>query len=313
MPKKQKKNGIYLLFYYATKIAKTRGFSKGRFFFLRSLLFPQIAANWVKFIDSYFKKIGFEIVPWDIIALPLRLCFSRHLSPAARIKTLQDHHIVLEKNFRKEVIADLTSEKKIKLATLTSKSGAAYDFNMCYIMYLRREGMLSISITDPAEENLILTSLSFTFFKNAKGENSLLIGGLQGITNKTDSAGKSTIVKTTRDLNGLRPKFAILNTLYAIAESFCVTEIIATSEKNHPVKITNQRKRGGFHADYDIFWEENGGILNADGNFILPAALPKRKLEDVPSKKKKDWLARHNYIKEMSDMTKICLDEIMGK
>lgn len=92
--------------------------------------------------------------------------------------------------------------------------------------------------------------------------------------------------------------------------SLNVNEILATAADNHPVKLTNKRRNRTFFADYNGFWQEIGGVLNVDGNFTLLEALPERKLEDVPSKKKKDWIARHNYMKEMTEMTKVSFAKI---
>lgn len=312
MKEKWRNSSIYLLFYYAKDIAKRRGFGKGRFFFLKSLLFPISAVNWISFIDNYFKKINFGAVPWDIVATPLRLCLSNHLNAKSRISFLQNHYEILAKYLPSNIIKDLYAEKTTNLAIISGKTAKEYSFDIAYSMRLRREGMMTVFMRDKSENNAILTTLTFTFFKNSSGSNSILIGGLQGVLSDLAN-GKEIIVKSTRELNGLRPKYAVLNCTYAIAEAFGVSEIIATSAENHPIKLTNKRRNRTFYADYNIFWQELGGVINADKNFILPQVLPERKLEDVPSKKKKDWIARHNFMKEISDMTKENLNKIFYK
>ena len=104
------------------------------------------------------------------------------------------------------------------------------------------------------------------------------------------------VVAATRNLNGLRPKHALLECAYAFASAFNIKKIIATSGKNCPQLAINQKKHGTFFADYDLFWQEQSGTLNKQKNYDMPMALPKRTLADVPSKKKKDWLKRQEFL-----------------
>jgi uncharacterized protein VirK/YbjX len=301
----QTKSGISLLFYYAVQIAKTRGFGKGRFFFLRSLLFPKAVTNWIIFIDNFFKKAGFDNAPWDVVATPLRLCLSNNFNAQTRSEKIQSHCEIIEKKFNKEFLKTILKGNETRIAVLSGKSGCIYELTFCYALVYRREGFLTVFLKDTSGKNLILSTITFTFFKNDEGSNSMLIGGLQGVpANVQIEDGKGLVVKSTRDLQGLRPKYAVLNCAYAIASCFDVNKIFAVSSKNHPVRLTNKRRSREFYADYDSFWQEVGGVVKADGNFELPSILPKRSAEEVPAKKKKDWLARYVHIDNISAMTK---------
>jgi uncharacterized protein VirK/YbjX len=55
--------------------------------------------------------------------------------------------------------------------------------------------------------------------------------------------------------------------------------MLAVGNAGHPL-----RGRRRFHADYDAFWRELGGVEAADGWFLMPTTLPHRAEADVPSK-----------------------------
>jgi uncharacterized protein VirK/YbjX len=58
------------------------------------------------------------------------------------------------------------------------------------------------------------------------------------------------------------------------------------------------------HSDYDYFWLEIGGVISKDNNFQLPSSLPKRNLEEVQSKRKKDWLKHQEYLRQINNDSK---------
>lgn len=294
----------FLLFKYSVKIGKERGFKKGRFFFLKSLLFPIASVKWLKFTDIFFARIGFGLAPWDVVATPLRLCLSNNFNVNKRSKIMESHYKILEQKFDKKSLLLLLEGKKVEIAAISGKSGNVYRLSICYSMIWRREGLLTIFIRSDVDSCATIATLTFTIFKNSERNNSLLIGGLQGVRSNVIQDRKELTVKATRDLNGLRPKSAVLNCVYVIAQLFDVGEIIAVSSRNHPVKSTNKRRGRHFQADYDSFWQESKGVLRKDGNFSLPLLLHKRSFDEVSSKKKKDWMARYEHVDSICAMTK---------
>lgn len=296
-----KKNKIQLLISYTKNVTKERGIKKGRIFFLRSLLYAKHSFRWLKFIDLYYLKYGFEHAPWTLVGLLTRSYVSSSFGISKKITMLKNHYQILAQFLDDDLLKKLLAGDSINLSNLTGKNGESYSFNMAILDRYWREGGLTIFMSDT--ENNIITTITFNFDKTANNENLLFIGGLQG----GFSADKSTIVSTTRSLNGLRPKYAVLEQAYAVAEIFKVKVVAATSLTNHIFNSTRIRKK--IYADYDQFWLEIGGVKSKDKNFILPIPLPKRSIDEVQSKRKKDWLKRQEYLEKIKQDAKVLLSQ----
>ena len=52
-----------IIFDYTKNIFLDRGFKKARIFLLKSLLSYSEVINWLKYIDSFYKKYGFNFAP----------------------------------------------------------------------------------------------------------------------------------------------------------------------------------------------------------------------------------------------------------
>ena len=264
----------------ARRIHAAQGFKKTRFFVLKYMQYFPHSRNWVRFIDGYYDRYTGETAPVELVRTKfLRSFYSRRLSPVARLGRLKAHYDFLEAHFRDHLVRTLLSGVEIRLASMTGKSGGLYDIGLAQHPRYRAEGDLTLFLRRRGED--ALASLTFSF-----GPGTLRIGGLQG---PQADDGKQRVVDATRDLNGLRPKGAVLSALYDLAAVFGVGDIEAVGMKNHPL---NDGRHAVF-ADNDGFWAEQGGQATAAGDFRLPARLPQRALEEVAAKKRKDWLARN--------------------
>ena len=198
-----------------------------------------------------------------------------------------------------DLLKKLLQGEVIKLSQLVGENGDIYGINIAILDRYWREGGLTIFMTD--EEGIIITTLTFNFSRKVTQDNTIenfiIIGGLQGTP-----LGKAKIVTATRMLNGLRPKYAVLESLYAIASTFKAISIKATTMSNHIFGRTKLMKK--IYSDYDHFWLEIGGVKGKDNNFQLPSSLPKRNLEEVQSKRKKDWLKRQEYLGQIKNDSK---------
>ena len=279
-----------LLLKYTKNFAKERGISKARVIFLRSLLHPTHSFQWIKFIDEYYKNFGFECAPWTLIGLPMRSYVTSKMGISKKISLLINHYNNLSEFLPKNLLTKILAGEVVEICKLTAKNGDIYGLNIAMLDRYWREGGLTIFMTDA--ENEIITTITFNFGKKENGEIFAIIGGLQGT-----ASGKATIVSSTRALNGLRPKYAVLEALYAFSSIFNVESVVATSLANHVFMNTKIMKK--MHSDYDQFWMEIGGVKGGDKNFQLPKTLPKRSIEEVQSKRKKDWLKRQEYLEQI--------------
>ncbi len=273
----------------ACRIHAAQGFKKTRFFVLKYLLYFPYSQGWVRFIDGYYGRYVGETAPVELVRTKfLRSFYSRKLSPAARLGKLKAHYQFLEAHFRDPFIRAVLSGTEIRLASMTGKSGGLYDIGLAQHPRYRAEGDLTLFLRRRGED-VALAALTFSFGASRGGSfgpGALRIGGLQG---PQADDGKQRVVDATRDLNGLRPKGAVLSALYDLAAIFGVGDIEAVGMKNHPL---NDGRHAVF-ADNDAFWAEQGAQATPGGDFRLPAKLPPRALETVAAKKRKDWLARN--------------------
>ena len=84
-------NYLKLILTYTKNVAKERGISKARVFFLRSLLYSFFSFKWLKFIDNYYKQRGFPCAPWTLVGLPIRSYVVSGLSISKKISLLMNH------------------------------------------------------------------------------------------------------------------------------------------------------------------------------------------------------------------------------
>jgi len=270
----------------ARRIYLAQGFKKTKFFVTKYLQYYPHSQHWVRFIDGYYDRYTGGVAPVEMVRTKfLRSFYSRRLKPAARLMRLKAHYDFLEGQFRAHMVRALLSGTEIRLGSMTGKSGTLYDIGLAQHPRYRAEGDLTLFLRRRGDD-VALAALTFSFARTEGATPALRLGGLQG---PQAEDGKQRVVDATRDLNGLRPKGAVLSAFYDIVNLFGVTDIEAVGMKNHPL---NDRRHAVF-ADNDAFWAEQGGEATASGDFRLPAVPPQRSLEEVPAKKRKDWLARN--------------------
>ncbi len=269
----------------ARRIKAAQGFKKTKFFVMKYIQNFPYSQRWVQFIDGFYSRYTGDVAPIEMVRTKfLRSYYSRKLMPAARLGALKTHYQFLESHFRNHMIRTLLTGTEIRLASMTGKGGALYDIGMAQHPRYRAEGDLTLFLRRRGDE-VALAALTFSFGAGKQGP-VMRVGGLQG---PQADDGKQRVVDATKDLNGLRPKGAVLSAFYDIANVFGATTIDAVGMANHPL---NDRRHAVF-ADNDGFWAEQGASATALGDFRLPLVPPQRAFEDVPAKKRKDWLARN--------------------
>lgn len=122
------------------------------------------------------------------------------------------------------------------------------------------------------------------------------IGCLQGPAAGPDNL--SQIRMATKELQGLRPKQALMQVLYTVAGCLKITRIMAVANQAH-VYQANTRRRERVQSDYDGFWREMGA--SAQGmSFMLPDRLQQKALADIPSRKRALYRRRQAIEAEMA-------------
>jgi len=228
--------------------------------------------------------------------------FCRHrYGVVERARLLTDHYSILAERLSSDAFRDFVVSPGLEPARLDGRRGGRYSLLFTTDSF-RKEGEAAIRLIDLGI-GAPLATVSFTFTRTVAGGIGVSIGGLQG---PRAHIGKTAVVGATRDLSGLRPKAAVIETLYFLADWFGASEITAAARETH-VTRANARKQRETFADLDSFWEELGGTRIADGDFRLPDKLFHRDLDDVPAKRKKEWLARRDLLERIAEGTRTAL------
>jgi len=270
----------------------------------RALLHPRATAAWL----AELERLPFDPVPPVIVkemAEKIHRPYARHrLSPAGRAALLISHYQLLAARLPPATLAALVGGVELPLAHLvgTRSEDDRYTIVLGRDRRFHQQGELIVRLRDDVR-GLPLSTLAINLKTDAAGRHLLFISGLQG---PSPPLGKPEIVHATRSLNGLRPKRAVLEATYVLAQWLAVDAIIAVAKVNH-VSTGQGRRWRDIRAEYDEFWLEAEPTLQDDGDFRLPPALPRRDPAEIPAKRRKEWLSRNARLEALTADTRAAL------
>lgn len=216
------------------------------------------------------------------------------LTPEARLRTVQTHYRFLEQNIPFEIVRTIYSEGGFRVANIQLEEFPPLSLRLFYSDGFEKEGEMGIGLFNDSL-NVAIFHLAFTVWKNSPSESELFVGGLQGQKYFND---REFIVQLTRTMHGLRPKALLLFTLQTLADQWKISNIRAISAEQHVYQHWQQRKT--IHADYNEFWEENGGQRESDGMYRLPSRATERDPETIPAKKRSIYRKRYSMLATMA-------------
>ena len=293
-------------FLYTRKILAQYGAGKALQFFAYAALYPKAFTKWFDFVESVPLPTG---VTDDFkLRLVMRAGF-RFVNPQFRvpeaIEALISHYTLLKTSFSPPSLSQFMAG--YQLAEVTGQSGKKYTFKV--IHDISKEGALTIALLDTEIDAFApLALLTGILSRSREGQPILMVGMLRGPGLRIPN-GKQRVVDATRDLNGLRPKQAVVHAASALAQWFKAKEIIAPSTDNQ-IAIRNWFKGHKIKADHDSFWQEFAKEPASDGSYHLPLPLPRRDVADVQQKRRKDWLLRYQRIDAFSEGVKAALGSL---
>jgi uncharacterized protein VirK/YbjX len=274
-----------LLMDSSRRIRAAHGLKKAKRFVTSYIQYLPHSARWLHYAHALYRHYHDALPPVEMLRSKFtRGYYSKKLSPGHRLKLLLSHYAVMESYLHKDILAQILAGAAINLATFPGKSGETYALSLSRHERFQYEGELTIQLSRHSDAQM-LAALTFSMPFSARQQITLRIGGLQG---PSGEQAKQVIVQATKDMSGARPKAIVLDALYAIANALDVEDIEAVCMANHPLKDSNHV----LVADNDSFWSELASGRSHSGDFRLPAILVCRSLEEVPAKKRKDWLAR---------------------
>ncbi|OAM36948.1 hypothetical protein A7P98_03145 [Eikenella sp. NML080894] len=146
------------------------------------------------------------------------------------------------------------------------------------------EGFFLVSLQSTERSRIYDAVFSFI------APNGLLITSIQG---PHSSDAPELIRHTTKQLHGVRPMFMMVNVFKLMAaELGC--ELYGIPHKSQAKFRWNDSSRLLFN--YDAFWQENQGSLDANGYWRLPTQIERTPLEEVQSKKRSMYRKRYEML-----------------
>ncbi len=292
--------------FYTQRIHALYGFRKASYFLLQTRLRPNLFARWFEFVDAALPPDVTEIYKIRLAMRPAFRFMNPRFDAVDRVNALTHHFTVLREKFPAPVRLTMTQERTgYRLAEVTGKSGKKYAFETRG--EVTKEGGIRIVFFD-AEKEDGLALLAGILATDKHGKQIFNIGMLRG-PNKNN---KEIIIKATKDLNGLRPKQAVLHAAAALAAWLGAEEIVAPSSEKE-IAMKNLFKGHKVLANHDPFWREFAQSPAADGIYHLPLPLPRRDESEVQQKRRKDLRARYEHIDAFSKDIKNALDALSGE
>ncbi|HET6555151.1 MAG TPA: DUF535 family protein [Dyella sp.] len=197
---------------------------------------------------------------------------NRRLGRAQRMAIISSHYRFLFEQLPATLVEAVYLRGRFVLGALELKDGSKLLLELRRPTGRSREGELALCLAN-AHGQL----LSSAIFSIADEGRTLLIGCLQGAA---PGLGRDAVRELTKQCYGLRPKNLLFSLLLAFGSFTGAQKLRGVCNLAHPFAGDADKIK----ADYDSFWEECQGVLEADGFFALPVAEPERSEAQVESK-----------------------------
>ncbi len=165
---------------------------------------------------------------------------------------LLEHYDWFKRTFSPSFLKSFCSNEELEIVEFVGRKGATYKLYLAasVVATMQREGEISIYLAkSPHDTKLCRSSVCYS---RVQGRDALVLGGLQGPL----TAYKREVIDATRDLNGLRPKDAVLLAVRAFGQALGVESLHAVCDAHH---VLNRLQDKSKHANYDSYWLERGG------------------------------------------------------
>lgn len=286
---------------YARKMPPVVGTRNRNWFLLDAIAHPLFYRRWFAFLDSGLPPGTPEETMIRLALRPARRFMRRWFGRGDKADHLRCHIRTFDARFAPDALHSLRAGRGLSLVDLTGRSGRNYRVTVWVVPW--KEGDLTIRLVDSVL-NKALATLRGTFGPGEDGNITFWIGALQGVM---PPLGREAIAAATRDLNGLRPKQAVLHAADAICAWAGVRTMCAPGVRNHiAYRWWHMRRR--LRTDLDGFWSEFTFVRTQRGDFVIPVPLPRRTIDEVPAKRRKEWGRRYARIDELTAALSVALD-----
>lgn len=263
-------------------------------FMLRSLIMP---LSTYKLLTMITRHPNYEQLLFAQPRLPCRLhrpYLATGLNRKEKLNGLLNHYSMMNNIVDSTGFCQHLGFSGLGIARLTGKDGGRYLISFSSWYKLDREGESSIILKNA--EGQVLAEISFIFCI-IEGQSTLLIGGLQG---PNTEAARLTIQQATKNLHGLFPKKLVFEATMMLGNHVGVESIIAVSNKTHVYQsLRYKNRKQHIYANYNEFWETQGGLLDENGLYTFRNKAPRKSIEDIVSKKRAEYRRRYDLMDDM--------------
>lgn len=260
-------------------------------FMVRGLLYgPQLRELYDFFHETEERRALYERNPFPL-EQATRAFFYAGSTVRSRIDLIREHYSFLEERLKPAdfVGLGLDEGREIWRSQETDMEWNAY---LKFEPGQRKEGLLSV-IMDV--DGIHLYQIVF-WIAQKDDVPTLVIGAMQG-PNTEDA--QEFVREMTKRAHRFRTKNLILYMTQAVARTLGVKRILAVSNAgyyaNNHVRMDRKLK-----TDFGAFWEEAGGWQTEDKRFYeLPLTLPRKTMEEVPTRKRAVYRRRFAFLDEV--------------
>ncbi len=219
-----------------------------------------------------------------------------------KLNTIASHYEILAKE--NPMLTRISTSSSFQVCNLDHLSNGLV-IRIDYPKWFIREGELSINIF---KNDLRVVTIAFTLGEY-QGKTVAYIGVVQGIHSGIPGNESLEIFRSlTKEFHGLRPKSLLVEVLKVVTKRLGVQKLLGVKDQNrhHRHKYFGFDENTKFLKNYNIFWEEHGGILIDDiGMFQIPMAPAIRDVSKIASKKRSQYHKRNTIIESLEGLIKL--------
>ncbi len=255
--------------------------------------------KWVKSITEFVlshEYLSFTVFNYPILMSKIHRPYLRlNMGVEEKVKIIKDSYKFIDKFCPFKMKEILYKDGNIEIGNFYGKNNEKFNVYLSLYSFYDKEGEFNIYLKNSNKITLakITFSVKFVDFKYK-----IIIGGVQGA--EKDIAHKE-IKKATKEMYGLFPKKVVLESLYFYEEEIGLETIkLGVGDKEHVYKAKRYKRKRSIVASYDEFWSSVNGE-SKDGIWVLPKSLKRKKIEDIPSKKRGQYKKRFTLLDTLKD------------
>jgi uncharacterized protein VirK/YbjX len=215
---------------------------------------------------------------------PFKAYLNKKMSKRAKLNIAHGALQFIEKRFNPDVLPQLYNVTAFgrSMIDIPLKNGTSLEVKLLASPF-QEEGELMLQMF---LDNKRVYSICFSCTE----QGSAWIGGIQGGKDISNDEVKAL----TKELYGTRPKNLVITLLYGLLRHFDIREIYAIDSDYHV-------KSDKVKASYSELWLDIGGEKQRRGWYKLPAEEIKKRLEEVKSKHRSQFIKREG-LKELAQL-----------